>query len=198
MLSGGQTTIPRPGIRKRKRISFFQILLWIFGIKCIMFYYVFSRQFALGILEVIHSYKVSHIIGHTVCFLICLVFITTATVIKSHFSALIRPQQKRDFFCTDCQLEVQATTKHCNQCGICIDRFDHHCVWLNLCIGGRNYRLFIATVIVCAITLAYSSLYSLAFCIPLIDAEAVLQSRSLISVNFLETRTFLPKPDSVC
>ncbi|CAD6186320.1 unnamed protein product [Caenorhabditis auriculariae] len=37
-------------------------------------------------------------------------------------------------------------TKHCRRCNFCVEQFDHHCVWLNNCIGGKNYRLFIALV----------------------------------------------------
>lgn len=81
--------------------------------------------------------------------------------------------EKREYFCTDCQFEVQITTKHCNKCGCCIDQFDHHCVWLNLCVGKPNYRLFITTCIVNAISLIYSLIYSLAVCRPRHDLPII-------------------------
>ena len=43
-------------------------------------------------------------------------------------------------FCTICEVQTYRETKHCKRCNFCIDEFDHHCVWLNNCIGGKNYR----------------------------------------------------------
>ncbi|XP_064213214.1 palmitoyltransferase ZDHHC11 [Tribolium castaneum] len=37
-------------------------------------------------------------------------------------------------------------TKHCSACNKCVQHFDHHCKWLNHCVGGRNYAPFLMCV----------------------------------------------------
>lgn len=59
-----------------------------------------------------------------------------------------------------CRVKVAPKIKHCHKCNKCIAGFDHHCLWLNTCIGARNYRpwvLFLAllsawVVIACVIS----------------------------------------------
>ena len=28
----------------------------------------------------------------------------------------------------------------------CSEDFDHHCIWLNICVGGKNYKPFFVTI----------------------------------------------------
>ncbi|KAI0230078.1 Protein S-acyltransferase 10 [Lamellibrachia satsuma] len=45
-------------------------------------------------------------------------------------------------FCGFCGLNQPLRARHCEDCGRCIHKFDHHCPWLDTCIGERNHRFF--------------------------------------------------------
>jgi len=45
-------------------------------------------------------------------------------------------------FCQDCSAQVDVLSYHCKVCCRCVEEFDHHCVFLNNCIGRKNYKQF--------------------------------------------------------
>lgn len=40
------------------------------------------------------------------------------------------------YFCKLCDSWVQENTKHCRVCQRCVSGFDHHCPWINNCVGN--------------------------------------------------------------
>ncbi|XP_070532771.1 palmitoyltransferase ZDHHC12-B-like [Ptychodera flava] len=44
--------------------------------------------------------------------------------------------------CSYCKIFQPMRVKHCRDCGKCVRRFDHHCPWLDNCVGERNHRYF--------------------------------------------------------
>nr|NP_001245821.1 uncharacterized protein Dmel_CG17075, isoform B [Drosophila melanogaster]NP_608508.1 uncharacterized protein Dmel_CG17075, isoform A [Drosophila melanogaster]AAF51524.1 uncharacterized protein Dmel_CG17075, isoform A [Drosophila melanogaster]AFH03498.1 uncharacterized protein Dmel_CG17075, isoform B [Drosophila melanogaster] len=50
--------------------------------------------------------------------------------------------------CHLCNIRTSSNrTKHCSVCNKCVGKFDHHCKWLNHCIGSRNYVAFLMCVV---------------------------------------------------
>eukprot|EP00743_Colponemidia_sp_Colp-15_P008551 GILK01009306.1.p1 GENE.GILK01009306.1~~GILK01009306.1.p1 ORF type:complete len:494 (-),score=42.34 GILK01009306.1:28-1509(-) len=50
-------------------------------------------------------------------------------------------------FCYLCKTHVGRQSKHCRLCDKCVHVFDHHCKWLNNCIGHENYRSFFVLIL---------------------------------------------------
>jgi hypothetical protein len=46
-------------------------------------------------------------------------------------------------FCKKCDIPRPERTHHCLVCGICVLRMDHHCPWINNCVGYNNHKYFL-------------------------------------------------------
>ncbi|XP_033973956.1 probable palmitoyltransferase ZDHHC12 isoform X1 [Trematomus bernacchii] len=66
----------------------------------------------------------------------------------------LTPRLRRCGYCLLQQQPMRA--KHCQTCKRCVRRFDHHCPWIENCVGERNHRWFIVYLLVQLLALLWA------------------------------------------
>uniref|UniRef100_A0A131YTZ0 Palmitoyltransferase n=1 Tax=Rhipicephalus appendiculatus TaxID=34631 RepID=A0A131YTZ0_RHIAP len=59
-------------------------------------------------------------------------------------------------FCSTCLVRRPLRSKHCSVCNHCVARFDHHCPWVNNCVGAGNHVYFVNYLIFLLAMLGWS------------------------------------------
>lgn len=73
---------------------------------------------------------------------------------------LIDLYEKYDAYqiCPDCIVLRTPRSRHCQICKVCVQKFDHHCQWVNNCIGAHNllwFYVFLWSILANLIYLVY-------------------------------------------
>ncbi|PVU87475.1 hypothetical protein BB561_006312 [Smittium simulii] len=105
-------------------------------------------------------------------------------------SITVRGIKHRLKYCETCKIYRPPRSTHCRLCDNCVEVEDHHCVWLNNCIGKRNYRYFycflLSTTLLCIFVLGFS-LYHLLYISANLDQSSsskFLQAIKLSPMSF--------------
>mmetsp|Transcript_6001 Transcript_6001/g.8120 ORF Transcript_6001/g.8120 Transcript_6001/m.8120 type:complete len:220 (+) Transcript_6001:911-1570(+) len=53
-----------------------------------------------------------------------------------------------DNFCSRCEVIKSETSFHCTICDGCVELFDHHCPFINNCLGYRNHKYFLSFIFI--------------------------------------------------
>lgn len=67
-------------------------------------------------------------------------------------------------YCSTCHIWRVPRLSHCSICGTCVLSHDHHCIFLNNCVGVRNYRHFLWFLLTVTILSVYLAAFSFAHC----------------------------------
>ncbi|XP_064407374.1 palmitoyltransferase ZDHHC3-like isoform X2 [Halichondria panicea] len=57
--------------------------------------------------------------------------------------------------CSKCETYRPPRSHHCRKCRRCVRRMDHHCPWINNCVGEKNFKYFFSFVVYIAIYTLY-------------------------------------------
>ena len=79
--------------------------------------------------------------------------------------------------CAISHISRPARSKHCRYCGYCVGRYDHHCGWVNTCIGERNLRFFIIFLAINTVMCLYGFLLAAALLKSDLDESAALTQK---------------------
>lgn len=57
--------------------------------------------------------------------------------------------------CFVCRARRTMRSHHCKECGRCVERLDHHCPWIDNCVGLGNQRSFYCFIVMLLVSILY-------------------------------------------
>ncbi|KAE8605198.1 hypothetical protein XENTR_v10015019 [Xenopus tropicalis] len=84
-------------------------------------------------------------------------------------------------YCEKCQALKPDRCHHCPICDICVLKLDHHCVFLNNCVGFSNYKFFLQCIMYALLLCLFSCAVSL-YCSILFWTHRVPDTNSKIPI----------------
>lgn len=76
--------------------------------------------------------------------------------------------------CGTCKMQKPARSKHCKICRVCVSKQDHHCIWINQCVGYSNYKYFLAFILSHSVICLYAGQVGVLIMMHIIEEEKLL------------------------
>ena len=133
---------------KRSR-DFYWIVIgpdWYMSLFGILMISILGSLIYLPIATQLNLYgKISYLslFGLTIFFYIACFLINPGASPKREKLLYFEDIEKAPFgFCKQCNKERKKDMVHCEECDICIEEHDHHCIWMGKCVGKGNKTFF--------------------------------------------------------
>ena len=78
--------------------------------------------------------------------------------------------------CRTCNVVKPARSKHCGLCGVCVSRFDHHCIWINNCVGVGNHRWFLGFLFFHTVLCLYGASVGTIILFDIVDSQRLFEA----------------------
>ncbi len=125
---------------------------WHISIFGFLFFVIFSG----GILKVIWSSAGTYIkclyifLMNVAVALYIMMFLSNPGIISNKLESTDSEdlEDTQSYTCKKCRAIRSQKAFHCYDCGVCIEGYDHHCIWVGKCVGAGNLRLFYCFVAV--------------------------------------------------
>ena len=140
---------PNRKIKRSKKNIYLFLFLYIFSITTEILFVIDNFE---------KKYLYIFIVLNFIVFLIYFSLICKSTKIhQAQINILKLLEEGKDIndYCTKCKIKKENHTVHCFICQQCIEDFDHHCYWINKCVGKKNYCLFISFLFYNLINFSY-------------------------------------------
>ena len=144
-------------------------LLLVLLLYLLYYFYGIKKYFPHKVI----SYNIVYIL-YTILFFALYTFylcsISDPGIIKNKNISFLKKKYPYDFLfnpekqeCKKCNIPKINRSKHCRVCDKCIEKFDHHCIWINNCVGAKNIKYFFYYIFIHWILVTYAAILSLSF-----------------------------------
>ena len=142
-------------------------LLLVLILFLLYYFYGIKKYFPHKII----SYNLIYIL-YTILFLAVYNFylcsISDPGIIRKKNISFLKQKYPYDFLfnsdkpkCKKCNFQKINRSKHCRICDKCIEKFDHHCIWINNCVGAKNFKYFLYFIFIHWVLVTYASILAI-------------------------------------